>query len=285
MTNVIAPEAAIGKVQLKVASLERSVDFYQRKLGFQLLSKEGSQAVLGAGDQALLTLTEVPGARAVRGTSGLYHFAVLLPDRRSLARLLYHLAESEVEIPGAADHGVSEALYLQDPDGNGIELYRDRRRNEWPVDDLGRLQMGTEELDIDDLVWELKSGLEPWQGLPENTTIGHVHLQVANMASAELFYTHVLGFQLMQRYGSAAIFVSAGGYHHHIGMNTWAGEGVPPPPADAAGLLWFEVVLPAQENLDAVLERLKDANVAAEPQADGVLVRDPSQNGILLRVK
>jgi catechol 2,3-dioxygenase len=285
MTNVIAPEAAIGQVQLKVASLERALDFYQRKLGFQLLSREGSQAVLGAGGQALLTLTEVPGARAVRGTSGLYHFAVLLPDRRSLARLLYHLAESEVEIPGAADHGVSEALYLQDPDGNGIELYRDRRRNEWPVDDLGRLQMGTEELDLDDLVWELKNGLEPWQGLPESTTIGHVHLQVANIASAELFYTHVLGFQLMQRYGSAAIFVSAGGYHHHIGMNTWAGEGVPPPPADAAGLLWFEVVLPAQENLDAVLERLKDANVAVEPQAEGVLVRDLSQNGILLRVK
>jgi catechol 2,3-dioxygenase len=284
VAEMIPPETAIGEVQLIVANLDGSVDFYQNKLGFQLLSREGSQAIFGVGGKRLITLNELPGARAVEGTTGLYHFAILLPNRRSLARLLYHLAESEVQIPGAADHGVSEALYLQDPDGNGIELYRDRRRNEWPVDDIGRLQMGTEELDIDDLVWELKNGLDSWQGLPDGTTVGHVHLQVSNLASAELFYTHVLGFQLMQRYGSGAIFVSAGGYHHHIGMNIWAGEGAPPPPPDAAGLRWFELLLPGQESLDALVEKLREAEVAVEPQEGGLLVRDPSQNGILLKV-
>ena len=213
----------------------------------------------------------------------MYHFAVLLPDRKSLARLLYHLAETKLGVQGAADHGVSEALYLADPDGNGIELYRDRRKNEWPVDDLGRLQMGTEALDIDDLVMELKGGLEPYQGLPQKTTIGHVHLQVRNLAEAEQFYNGALGFKVMQRYESGAIFVSAGGYHHHIGLNTWAGEGAPPPPADATGLRWFEVVLPDSAALDGVLARLKAAGVTGEEQDGGVLVHDPSQNGILLR--
>ena len=125
-------------------------------------------------------------------------------------------------------------------------LYSDRRRSEWPADDLGKLQMGTEELDVDDLVMELKNGVPAWTGLPEKTVIGHVHLHVADLAEAEQFYTRVLGFQLMQRYGSGAIFVSAGGYHHHIGLNTWAGVGAPPPPEDVAGLRWFEVLLPEE---------------------------------------
>jgi catechol 2,3-dioxygenase len=281
----IAPDTAIGQVHLDVANLDRSVDYYQNKLGFELLQQEGTRAVLGAGGQPLIVLYEQPGARAVKGTTGLYHFAVLLPDRRSLAHLLYHLAESEVEVPGAADHGVSEAIYLQDPDGHGIEFYSDRKRHEWPVDDLGRLQMGTEELDVDDLVWELKNGVEPWQGLPEKTVIGHVHLQVAQLASSELFYTHVLGFHLMQRYGSGAVFVSAGSYHHHIGMNTWAGENAPPPPPDAAGMRWFELILPSQADLEGVLERLQAAEVPSEAQEVGILIRDPSQNVIMLKVR
>lgn len=239
---------------------------------------------MGTGERGLIVLNEKPGARRVPRTSGLYHFAIRLPDRRSMARLLYHLAENEFEVQGASDHGVSEALYMADPDDLGIELYCDRRKSEWPVDDLGRLQMVTEALDVDNLILELRDGVEPWQGLPDQTDIGHVHLHVSDLAQAERFYTGVLGFQLMQRYMSGAIFVSAGGYHHHIGLNTWAGVGAPPQPENAAGLRWFEILLPDQPALDAVLERLKEAGVEYEPQDGGMLVRDPAQNRILLKV-
>lgn len=285
MTETIAPATAIGEVQLFVADLEKQVAFYNKALGFRLLSRAAGQVVLGAGQRRLVVLNEKPGARAVRGTTGLYHFAVLLPDRKSLARLLYHLAETNTDVQGASDHGVSEALYLSDPEGNGIELYCDRRRREWPVDDIGRLQMGTDELDIDDLVLQLKDGVEPWVGLPDGTRIGHVHLHVSNLAEAEKFYTHVLGFQLKQRYGSGAIFVSAGDYHHHVGLNTWAGVGAPPPPPDAAGLRWFEILLPDQAAFDALLDRLKAAGAAVEAQEGSVLTQDPAQNRVLLTIQ
>jgi catechol 2,3-dioxygenase len=295
METKIAPATTIGEVQLVVADLKRSTQFYQERLGFAVIeerarSEQGYQTVLGAGKRRLVVLNERPGVKPRPPSgggsrmTGLYHFAVLLPNRRALARLLVHLAEDETEVQGAADHGVSEALYLSDPDGTGIELYSDRRRGEWPVDDLGKLQMGTDELDVDDLVLELKDGLLPWNGLPETTVIGHVHLHVADLAAAERFYTQVLGFQLTQRYGSGAIFVSAGGYHHHIGLNTWAGVGAPPPPADVAGLRWFEVMLPDAETLGAVRGRLGAAGISSEEQEGGFLVQDPSQNGILLRL-
>jgi catechol 2,3-dioxygenase len=282
MSEMIA-SAAIGELQLYVADLNRAVLFYQKGLGFALLEKSSEQAVLGVGGNRLITLVHRPGAKPSKGTTGLYHFAVLLPDRKSLARLLYHLAETKRGVEGAADHGVSEALYLSDPDGNGIEIYRDRRKSEWPLDDLGRLQMGTEELDIDDLVMELKGGLEPFNGLPEKTVIGHVHLQVRSLAEAEQFYSGLLGFKVMQRYESGALFVSAGGYHHHIGLNIWAGEGAPPPGEGAAGLRWFEVLLPDAAALDAILARLQAAKVEYTRQDEGVLLRDPSQNCILLK--
>jgi len=283
MNQTIAPATTIGEIQLYVSNLERSLRYYQDGLGFKLLSRENGEAVLGTGDRRLITLIEKPGAHRIPKTTGLYHFAVLLPDRRGLARLLYHLAESEIEVQGAADHGVSEALYLSDPDGIGIELYRDRKPGEWPVDDLGKLQMGTEELNIDDLVLELKKGVPDWTGLPENTKIGHVHLHVRDLAEAEQFYTRLLGFQLMQRYESGAIFVSAGGYHHHIGLNIWAGVGAPPPPTDAVGLRWFEIVLPDSTSLEAVQTRLQEANIPVETLTGAILIHDPSQNGILIK--
>jgi catechol 2,3-dioxygenase len=289
MTQMISPTARIGEVQLYVSSLERSLRFYQDKLGLNLMLQEGSQASLGVGGCRLVVLNEKPGAkpRPQSGpgsrTTGLYHFAVLLPDRRSLARLLVHIAESETEVSGAADHGVSESLYLADPDEIGIEFYCDRRQNEWPFDDLGRLQMGTDELDIYDLILELKGDIPPWTGLPEKTIIGHVHLQVAHLPEAEKFYTQALGFQLTQRYGSGASFVSTGSYHHQIGLNTWAGVGAPPPLPDATGLRWFEVLLPGKEALEAVMIRLKAAGVPFEEQEGKVLVKDPSQNQLVLK--
>lgn len=284
MTETIAPDTTIGAVELFVADLKRSKDYYQNSLGFQLLKEEPGRAELGAGGVTLLALNEKPGARQVKGVTGLYHFAVLLPSRKAFARLIYDLAEKEVEVSGVADHGVSEAVYLTDPDGNGIEIYSDRRKGEWPRDDIGRLQMVTEELNIEDLMMELKNGLADWEGLPTNTRIGHVHLHVSDLQSADKFYREILGFELMQRYGSAALFMSAGGYHHHVGLNTWAGEGAPPPPPDAAGLRWFELILPGQEALDAVVGRLQSAGIAYETVNSGILVQDPSQNRIMLKV-
>ncbi len=285
MTEVIAPQTTIGVVQLYISNLDRSLEFYQDGLGFQLLDRQQGQVTLGAGDRRLLVLNEKPGAQPARGTTGLYHFAILLPERRSLARLLVHLAESPYAVQGAADHGVSEALYMQDPDGIGIELYRDRRRNEWPTDDLGKLQMGTDELDIDNLLMDLQDEELSWTGLPAGTVIGHVHLHVRNLLEAEQFYTRVLGFKLMQRYQSGAIFVSAGEYHHHVGLNTWAGVGAPPPPANASGLRWFELLLPTATDLEALKARLQAAGVAFEEQEGGILVKDPSQNAMVLKAR
>ena len=283
MTQKIASETKIGAVALYVASLERSLAFYQEKLGFARIDGGEGWTSLGAGEQVLLTLYEKAGAALSRGTTGLYHFAVLLPNRKSLAQLLVHMAEENVQFEGAADHGVSEALYLSDPDGNGIELYHDRRKAEWPVDDLKRLQMTTEELDIDDLVLELRQDAPAWNGLPAGTRIGHVHLRVREIPEAEAFYTGVLGFQLMQRYGSGAIFVSAGGYHHHIGMNTWSGVGAPPPPETAAGLKNFEILLP-QSELENLMQRLEAAQLAFTANEDGLLLHDPSMNTIQIKV-
>lgn len=283
MSQTISPATVIGELQLFVASLDRSVKFYQQALGFKLLHQEAGKATFGVGSQKWITLVEKTGAQTPKQTTGLYHFAILLPDRYSLAHVLYHLAEKEVEVTGAADHGVSEALYLNDPDGTGIELYCDRKRSEWPIDDLGKLQMGTDELDIDDLIYELRKGVPAWKGLPDATSIGHVHLHVRDLVEAENFYTNLLGFQLMQRYESGAIFVSMGGYHHHIGLNTWAGVGAPPPPENSTGLRWFEVFFPDAAALETLKARLQEASISWAEQDGGMLISDPSQNHLLIR--
>jgi catechol 2,3-dioxygenase len=278
----IAPATHIGAAALTVASLERSLAFYQEALGFRLQRREGGEAALGAGGPDLLRLTEQPGARPARGVTGLYHFAVLVPSRRDLARSLRRLAELRVPLQGASDHAVSEALYLADPDGNGIEIYRDRPRAEWPR--AGHeVRMTVEPLDLDGVLGDLAVDEEPWDGLRPATTIGHMHLHVADIGAARRFYVELLGFELMQSFGGQADFVAAGGYHHHLGYNIWAGRGAPPPAPDMAGLRWFEVLLPDQQALDALLERVRAADLPLEQTAGGVVVRDPSQNAVVLR--
>jgi catechol 2,3-dioxygenase len=249
---------------------------------------DGDTAHLGAGGPDLLVLTEQPEAASgspsaphPRHTTGLYHFAILVPTRLELARTLSHLLESETRVDGASDHLVSEALYLADPDGNGIEIYRDRRRNEWPLLN-GKIQMDSKAFDVPGVLSEL-TGQEPaWDGLHSDTTIGHIHLHVAYLDEAEKFYTEVLGFDRILRYGPSAAFVSAGGYHHHIGLNTWAGVGVSPPAAGSVGLNWYEIVLPNEEALAETAVRLQNAHIPTEHRSDGLFLRDPSQNGILL---
>ncbi|HKT81519.1 MAG TPA: VOC family protein, partial [Vicinamibacterales bacterium] len=229
------PRTAIGAVHLTIADLERSVEFYRRHLGFAVHDRRGDTVWCGAGGPPLLVLTEDRAARPRQnGTTGLYHFAILVPTRIDLARGLRNLIASNSALDGFADHGVSEAIYLADPDGNGIELYRDRPRAEWPRRN-GHLHMGTGPLDTEGLLDELSAESSTTFLLPAGTVIGHVHLHVRDLAEAEYFYAGVLGFDVMQRYGRAALFVSAGGYHHHVGLNTWAGVGAPPPAPESVG--------------------------------------------------
>ena len=274
---MIDPHAAIGEVHLTISDLDRSLQVYQANLGFTVHQRDDGTARLGAGGPDLLVLVQSKRAPRVHGTTGLYHFAILVPSRADLARALRRLVDTDTRLQGAADHGVSEALYLADPDGNGIEVYRDRPRGEWPYVD-GELRMRTDRLELDALL----EASDNANGLPHGTTIGHVHLHVSHLAAAERFYVDVLGFALMQRYGSSALFVAAGNYHHHVGLNTWVGVGAPAPPPGAIGLRHFVVRLPDAQAVSAVSDRLRAANVPVETIDRGVILRDPAGNAILL---
>lgn len=284
-TFVIHPNTYVGSVHLTVSELERSLRFYGDVLGFNTRQRQDSTAWLTAdGMTSPLVLTEQAGARPKPPrTTGLYHFAILVPSRVDLARSLRHLVEVRYPLQGAADHLVSEALYLADPDGNGIEIYADRARSAWPRRG-GQLQMATDPLDVDGLLAEIERDARPWDGLAPQTRIGHVHLHVADLRQAEAFYCDVLGFDLVTRYGSSALFVSAGGYHHHLGLNTWAGVGAPPPPPDSVGLRYYTLYLPGKDELDRIVEHLKASGVELDKIADTVSLRDPSGNAIRLGV-
>ena len=279
------PAAHIGAVHLTISNLDRSVTFYESRLGFAVHRREDRRAYLGAGGPDLLVLSESATARRVHGTTGLYHFAILVPSRADLGRALRRLVDTRTVLQGASDHGVSEALYLADPDGNGIEIYRDRPREQWPFVGLpagasakagSALRMGADPLDLDGILAE-PDGTTP-TGLAPLTVIGHVHLHVSHLEAAERFYVGVLGFDLMQRYGPSALFVSAGGFHHHIGLNTWAGVGAPPPPAGAIGLEFFVVELPDAAALDDTAARLDAAGVPSERDDRTLRAHDPSGN-------
>jgi catechol 2,3-dioxygenase len=277
---VIDPGTAIGAVHLTISDLRRSVRFYETHLGFTVHRRDDRSAWLGAGAADLLILTQCETAPRVRGTTGLYHFAILVPSRADLARSLRRLVATDTIMQGAADHGVSEALYLADEDGIGIEIYRDRPRDQWPMAG-GRLSMGADPLDLETLLDEAGRA-DSAAGLPSGTVIGHVHLHVSTLDEAQKFYVDLMGFELTQRYGPSALFVAAGGYHHHIGLNTWAGVGAPPPPPGAIGLKHFEVTLPGSAAREAVVSRLNAAGVVPEPVDGGLLIRDPARNAILL---
>lgn len=278
----IHPSTTIGSVGLVVSDLNRSLTYYQHNIGMHVHRREVGRAWLGAGGRDLLVLSEQPGARPVQqGRTGLYHFALLLPNRRELANTLRHLVDTHTQLTGMSDHGVSEAIYLSDPDGHGIEIYRDRDRPEWPIR-KGGVQMTVDPLDVRDLMSEVTGGNTSWHGLHPATTIGHIHLHVSTLESAEAFYCGLLGFDLMQRFAMQASFVSAGGYHHHLGLNIWAGYGAPPAPQDAARLDWFEIRLPDGEALDALADRLRAANVVLTAGDGAWSLRDPAHNLVRL---
>lgn len=272
----LAADLKLGPVELSVTSLERSLAFYTGALGLTLLEREGPLARLGVPGRTLLELREVPGARpAPTRSPGLYHFALLLPSRADLGRFVRHFAGLGLPL-GQGDHLVSEAFYTQDPDGHGIEVYRDRPRREWRWEG-GQVQMATDPVDVASLLAE-PGAQAPFTGLPEGTHMGHVHLKVNDLAAARAFYLDLLGFDAVSALGGQALFVSVGGYHHHLGLNTWHSAGGAPAPQDSARLLGVGLELPQAQDLNALQERLRVAGYPHSLQ-DGVLsVLDPAGN-------
>jgi catechol 2,3-dioxygenase len=287
----IHPATLMGYVSLKVANLENQIAFYTQVLGFKLHWREGNKAGLGAGGADLLHLTEEPNLKRYRGVTGLYHFAILFPSKRELARAMARLfALRYANYP--TDHIMTKTTYLDDPEGNGIELYAESPEDgTWSLANGeyitrrkdGSLSNGREPLNVNALFQLLSEDDSLDQPIPLETRVGHVHLHVRDVQEAVDFYHGVIGFDVM---GVAKAFrmgfVSAGGYHHHLGLNTWQGEGAPPPPIDAAGLKYFTVELPNQEALNEVIGRIDKAGIPSNQTEEGILLQDPSQNNVML---
>ena len=269
------PESTrLGSVRLQVADIERSLLFYSKVLGMCVLDGTADSVSLGAvgGDREIVHLRQLKSARPVpqRGLLGLYHFAILLPDRAALGRFIAHLAEIGVRA-GMSDHAVSEAVYLTDPDGLGIEVYADRPRDAWRYDEQ-QLYMTTNHLDVEDLV-RSASG-ERWTGMPRGTVLGHVHLYVDDIDKAAAFYHDALGFDKVVWSYPGALFLSAGGYHHHLGTNTWA-KGAPRASDADARLLEWEIVVPASKDAEEAARHVRDAGYSVKQEGGEMVLTDP----------
>lgn len=274
MITKLPAAARVGEATLAVRDLDRSLRYYHEQLGFRILRQSGEEAVLGS-DAPMLRLVEERDAKPrPRGVSGLYHVAYLLPTRADLGRLIRKVAEARIPVQGASDHLVSEALYLGDPDGHGIEIYADRPREQWTWRDA-RLHMATLPMDVEAVV--ASAGETRFDRMPTGAVVGHMHLNVGDVEAAESFYTGGVGFDVTTHYPMAA-FLSAGGYHHHLAVNAWEGAGAPPAPKGTLGLREWTLLVPSEEALQDAARRLH-ADVS-----DAELARDPSGNALRIRV-
>ena len=266
----LSPSTRLGPVHLVVTDTERSAAFYAEAVGLRTHRRDDGVAALGAGAEDLLVLHEVPGAGPPAGHAGLYHFALLHPSRGELARAARRLAATGTAIQGASDHGFSEAIYLADPDGNGIELYADRPREVWPDPQDAIPPGGPLPLDLRGLL-ELSDGDGP---ADPGLVVGHIHLHVGDLDRALAFYRDVIGFEPTMVIPSAA-FVSAGGYHHHLGLNIWRGRGAGTVASGTVGLSRWTIVLPDRGEVERVAARVAAAGLESEEVADGFVVSDP----------
>jgi catechol 2,3-dioxygenase len=274
-------DLSLGPVRLEIANLERSLSYYQTVIGLRTLERSDTRATLGVlnEERILVELNEVPNAREhpYNRRLGLYHFAILLPTRADLGRFVAHLAHINA-YAGQADHFVSEAFYLRDPDGLGIEVYADRPSSEWPVAN-GKLEMGLDPVDMESLLASAKG--TRWEGAPAGTVIGHVHLHVGDLAEVERFYHVALGLDVTASLPSA-LFLSAGGYHHHLGTNTWAGNG-PHPKAGDARLLEWTIELPGQSDVADCARSIAAAGYDTTDDGPSTVVTDPWGTGFRIR--
>jgi catechol 2,3-dioxygenase len=277
---VIPPGTSIGKVRLRVADIDALSEFYERVIGLRAVERDGDLARLGPEDgEPLVELVSAPAASpAPTFSTGLFHLAILVPDRAELSRALRRVIEQGWRLTGASDHLVSEALYLSDPEGNGIEIYRDRPRDQWGHEG-DEIRMATLPLDLDSVLGEADD--QSPNGMAAGTTMGHVHLQVADIPATEGFYSDGVGLDVMVRSYPGALFLAAGGYHHHLGANTWQSQGAPPPPEGALGLDRWELVFPDEQSRDQAATAVAGRGDTVE-LSDGVLATDPSGNRVLL---
>jgi catechol 2,3-dioxygenase len=265
--GALPAETTVGRAALVVNDLDPVGEFYRDVVGLAVQRREGTRVTLGAGGDPLLELTADPDAapRAPE-SAGLFHTAFRIPSRAALADALDRVDEGW-ELTGASDHHVSEALYLDDPEGNGVEIYRDRPREAWPTDDDGHVEMDTLPLDLEGLAVEARNEAS----VPPGTDVGHVHFEVSGLPASRRFYAGTLGMNVRQEWGPSALFVAAGDYHHHVGLNTWNGRSAP---LQGRGLDWLELVLPDEESLASARERFEGAGVGMADDEGG-----PGSNG------
>lgn len=289
ITTPIHPDTRIGHVHYTVANLDRQIAFYRDILGFKVHWRDGNMAGLGAGGADLLRFTQVAGAQTVRGTTGLYHTAFLVPTKLDLAHLLKRIIETQTRVQGFSDHNTHLAIYLPDAEENGIELAWDFPKETWPQSfaEMIRQNRG---FDPYELLRELNDVPSTWDGLNAETTVGHVHLYVADIEAGDAFYRGVMGFEHPYKelpppqYARQMRFFSAGDYHHHIGTNIWQGENAPRPPDNATGLRYFEIVSPTTDEQVRLVNQLTHHNIVMRQTEIGISLQDPSGNGIVLTV-
>lgn len=277
------PNTFVSQVYLNVQDLQRSLEFYQNIIGFKILEQTERKAELTADGKTPLVTIEQPEhvISKQRRTTGLYHYALLLPSRADLAKFILHMIKTQYPLQGGSDHLVSEALYLADPDGNGIEVYCDRPSSSWEWNG-DEVVMATEPMDVEGIVRENDG--KPWAGLPARTLMGHIHLHVSEFKKIEEFYCQGLGFEIVCRYGGQAMFISTGGYHHHIGLNTWNGVGAPPPAENSVGMSAYTVVFPSEEARKEAAARVSRMGAMVSEEKGSLFTQDPSGNKIELRV-
>lgn len=283
MAFTIDENMRIGKVSLKVANLIKQVDFYQNYIGLDVLDSSYDSAELGIQEtgEVLLELKKVEKPNSRLKKTGLFHIAFLLPTRKDLGNILYALIKKQASISGASDHGYSEAIYLQDSEGNGIEIYRDKPKEEWDIRENGRIVGITAEMDANGVLAAKDENVV--ERLPKGTTIGHVHLSVSDLGATEDFYTKLMGLSLKDQFGDQARFFAAGEYHHHIGSNTWLGEGIPAAEEQDLGLNFFTVIIPDANNFERLKDTVEKVDVAEIGSNKNELVLlDP--NGIKVKV-
>ncbi|MEH7225685.1 VOC family protein [Bacillus sp. JJ1566] len=274
------PTTFVGHVKIKVTKLERSIQFYKEILGFDILEQTASTAKLTTdGKTSILSLVQPEDVVPKQGrTTGLYHFALLLPTKSDLANIVVHLVEKGIRF-GSSDHLVSEALYLHDPDGNEIEIYIDRDPSEWNWNG-DEVDMAVDPLDFERLLKNSVPG-KPWQ-MPKQTVMGHIHLHVAELKKTEEFYVKGLGMDVVNRFGGQALFLSYGKYHHHIGVNTWNGVGAPMPPKNGVGLEFYTLIFPSEEARAGMVNNLKQIGATVLEENNNIITHDPSGNQIIL---
>ncbi|AIY04280.1 Glyoxalase family protein [Planococcus sp. PAMC 21323] len=276
------PVTHVGEIGLKVVDMKKMKEFYTEVIGFEVISEEQHSVALGAGDNVLVRLEAIEGIMPKRGRyTGLYHLAILLPTRESLGKILVHLHKQGIQL-GSADHLVSEALYLSDPEGNGIEIYQDRKPDQWNWEN-DQVAMAVDPIDAQGLVEEAQKSLEPWKGLPAETVMGHIHLHVSNLNEAKDFYVNGLGLEVVSNLGAQALFIADQKYHHHIGMNVWNGEGIPALPEKEAGLHYYTLVMD-NEIRNKVVGNLRSLGMKMVEEERYFEVKDPSGNAIRLCV-